>query len=160
VDRLLGDPGTSAKRGGRGKEMLTEEIPQPLSTTCEMDSEEMGVGLIGKGLRNEPDEEANDLIIINGGESGGTEVDEEALGEHCGPMPTTPPFINKQDGRVIAVLLYMTNDHLGCSLFQYRQHAQVVNQATATARISSYLHLRPDASLKDLLGHHARIHEQ
>jgi hypothetical protein len=48
-------------------------------------------------------------------------------GEHCGPMPTTPPFINKQDGRLIVVLLYVTDDHLGRSLFQYRQHAQVVN---------------------------------
>ncbi len=42
-------------------------------------------------------------------------------------MPTTPPFINKQDGRLIVVLLYMADDHLGRSLFQYRQHAQVVN---------------------------------
>jgi hypothetical protein len=107
--------------------MLTEEIRQPLSTTCEMHAKEMGVDPIGKGLRNEPDEEANDLIIINGVEPGGTEVDEKVPGEHCGPMPTTPPFINKQDGRLIVVLLYVTDDHLGRSLFQYRQHAQVVN---------------------------------
>jgi hypothetical protein len=60
--------------------MLTEEIPQPLSTTCEMHAKEMGVDPIGKGLRNEPDEEANDLIIINGVEPGGTEVDERCLG--------------------------------------------------------------------------------
>ena len=46
-----------------------------------MHAKEMGVDLIGKGLRNEPDEEANDLIIINGDEPGGIEVGEKVPGE-------------------------------------------------------------------------------
>jgi hypothetical protein len=87
-----------------------------------MHANEVDVGLVGKSLRNEPDEEPNDLTIIYGGKAGGAEVDEEEFGEHCGHMPTTPPFINNRDDRLIVVLLYMSDDDLGHSLLLSRQH--------------------------------------
>jgi hypothetical protein len=95
----------TAKRGSLGKETLIEEAHQPLPTTCGMHAEAMDASLVGKGLRNEPDEEPNDLTIIYGGKAGGAEVDEEEFGEHCGHMPTTPPFINNRDDRLIVVQL-------------------------------------------------------
>ena len=48
IDRsghALGRP--AAMRGSRGKEMLIEESPQPLSTSCGMHLEEVDVGLVG-----------------------------------------------------------------------------------------------------------------
>ena len=113
----------AAMRGSRGKEMPIEEAPQPLSTTCGMHAEEVDVGLVGKGLRNETDEEPNDLTIINGREAGRAEVDEEELGKHGSHRPTTPPCINNRDDRLIVGLLQISDDNLGYCLLLSRQHA-------------------------------------
>jgi hypothetical protein len=62
-----------------------------------MHSQKVDVCLIGKGLRNKPDEEGYNLAIIYGDKAGRKEVDEEEFWEHCGHLPTTPPFINNCD---------------------------------------------------------------
>ena len=58
----------TAKRSGRAKEMPIEEPSEPLSTSCRMHIVNMEIGLVGIGLRNEPDEERDDLTINDGDE--------------------------------------------------------------------------------------------
>ena len=115
----------TAKRGSSCKERFIEESPQPLSTTRGMHTKEVDIGLVGKGLRNESDDEPYDMSIIHGDEAGGVEVDEEGFGEHCGHRPTTPPFIYDRDYRLIVVLLYMSDNDHGYGLLLSTQYAQL-----------------------------------
>jgi hypothetical protein len=88
-----------------------------------MHAKEVNIGLVRKGLRNEPDEETYDPTIIHDGEASGTEVDEEEFGEHCGHRPSTPPFIDDRDDRLVVLLLDMSDDNLGHDLLLTRQYA-------------------------------------
>ncbi len=141
----------TAKRGDRGKETLIEQSSQPLSTSCRMDTEKMDIGLVGIGLRNEPDEECDDLTINNSGEAGGPEVDEEESGQHGRHRPTTPPCINDRNDRLIIAWFYLADDNpfhrfplsskgwLACTLLHlWNQVKHVISLSDWDAQIAQY----------------------
>lgn len=89
-----------------------------------MPTRDEDLDLVGSGLLNEADDQPCELSIIHGGEVGGVEVDDYQFGLDRRHRPTTPPFTDDRDDRLILLLLYMSDDDLDHGLRLSTQSAQ------------------------------------